>query len=929
MRLTAYLLSAATIAIAAPALAQQAPADPAVAAPQAPAAATDQADTAPASAGDIVITATRRSERLSNVPIAVSAVGTEALQNSGATDIRQLTQLAPSLLVSSTGSEANASARIRGIGTVGDNPGLESSVAVFIDGVYRSRTGSGLNDLGEVDRIEVLRGPQGTLSGRNSTAGVINILTKLPSQDFGGYAEATYGNYNALRAAGAITGPIIKDKLAFRIDGVASKRDGFLNDVINKTDYNNRNRYFVRGQLLFEPSADVSFRLIGDYTYRNEKCCGAVYVNTAEKIDPTPGVPGDFAINPAGNRIVQVMQSLGAVFPSAGDPYNRQIANSPGRAYSTKTKDYGASGQLDWNLGGASLTSITAYREYKSGGAADIDYGNLDIGYRPDDGNAYRQFHTFTQEVRLNGEALGGKLNWLVGGYYSHENLEVVDNLKFGSQYGAFAACRIVATINPAAGLRNPTNPGCLSAGGRATLLGQIPGSTPAFGALTPSVVAGIDRLSTLNNLGSIRDVYDQKSENYAFFTHNIFKITDKLSITGGLRYTHEKKDFNATFNNNNTVCPAQQAPLALGGLGGIVGSTTIPASLQQLVGGIITLTCTGNSTSLLTGVTPRDSLSQGEFTGTGVISYKPYDSTLLYASYSRGYKAGGYNLDRSDLTANVFSTPTAANASNLRFDPETVNAYEVGVKYTSGKFTMNVAGFRSEFKNFQLNTFNGQNYIVQNIGSCSTSLNGADRDNSAATGACTSGVKYGVLSQGFELELGFYPVRNFTVNMGYTFADTHYRNNLVGSDSGQPLDNALFLLSGSQLSNAPRHVVTSSASWTPELGSSGISGLVYVDSRMTSDYNTGSDLFAEKAQDGFVLLNARIGIRGPKQAWALELWGQNLTNTQYSQVAFNAPFQGSGSQSQVQAFGGTGNQIFAAFIAEPRTYGVTLRTRF
>ena len=118
--------------------------------------------------GDIVVTATRRSQRLSSVPIAVSAYGTVALQNSGATDIRQMTQLAPSLLVSSTGSEANATARIRGIGTVGDNPGLESSVAVFIDGVYRSRTGSGLNDLGEVERIEVLRGPQGTLSGRNS-----------------------------------------------------------------------------------------------------------------------------------------------------------------------------------------------------------------------------------------------------------------------------------------------------------------------------------------------------------------------------------------------------------------------------------------------------------------------------------------------------------------------------------------------------------------------------------------------------------------------------------------------------------------------------------------------------------------------------------------------------------------------------------------
>jgi iron complex outermembrane recepter protein len=159
--------------------------------------------------GDIVVTATRRSQRLSSVPIAVSAYGTVALQNSGATDIRQMTQLAPSLLVSSTGSEANATARIRGIGTVGDNPGLESSVAVFIDGVYRSRTGSGLNDLGEVERIEVLRGPQGTLSGRNSSAGAISIYTKYPQFKYGGYGEVSYGNYNAVRVAGAVTGPVI------------------------------------------------------------------------------------------------------------------------------------------------------------------------------------------------------------------------------------------------------------------------------------------------------------------------------------------------------------------------------------------------------------------------------------------------------------------------------------------------------------------------------------------------------------------------------------------------------------------------------------------------------------------------------------------------------------------------------------------------
>ena len=193
MRTTALGVSIAMAVVAAPAFAQDAPADETV----------DDSDNTP-----IIVTAQGRSQLLSDVPVAISAVNAETLQNSGANDIRQLNQVAPSLLVSSTGSEANGSARIRGIGTVGDNPGLESSVPVFIDGVYRSRSGIGLNELGEIDRVEVQRGPQGTLGGRNSSAGLISIYSKKPEFDFGANGEITYGNYDFLRFTGSVTGPI-------------------------------------------------------------------------------------------------------------------------------------------------------------------------------------------------------------------------------------------------------------------------------------------------------------------------------------------------------------------------------------------------------------------------------------------------------------------------------------------------------------------------------------------------------------------------------------------------------------------------------------------------------------------------------------------------------------------------------------------------
>ncbi|HEX9932022.1 MAG TPA: TonB-dependent receptor plug domain-containing protein, partial [Allosphingosinicella sp.] len=371
-----WLLSAGLFAMATPAWAQPQPVQP----DQQPAptdspteqGAVQEADETEGGAPDIVVTAQGRRQVLQDVPLAVSAVSGETLQNSGATDIRQLNQLAPSLLVSSTGTEANASPRIRGIGTVGDNPGLESSVAVFIDGVYRSRAGVGLNELGEIERIEVLRGPQGTLFGRNASAGLIHILSARPEREFGGNVELTYGNYDFMRGQIGLTGPIGAN-MAFRIDAVGVRRDGFY-DVINAANgteerVNNRNRLFTRGQLLFEPNDALSIRLIGDYTTRDESCCGAVYISTAETFDPTPGNPGDYSVA-ASNRIVDVMTSLGAIFPP--DPFEREIAITPGRTYRGNTTDWGVSGQIDYDLGGARLTSITAYRDYKSEQPGDV-----------------------------------------------------------------------------------------------------------------------------------------------------------------------------------------------------------------------------------------------------------------------------------------------------------------------------------------------------------------------------------------------------------------------------------------------------------------------------------------------------------------------------------------------------------------------------
>ena len=880
--------------------------------------------------GIIIVTATRRPSPLSDVPIAVSAVSAQAMQNSGASDIRALNQLAPSLLVSSTGSEANASARVRGIGTVGDNPGLESSVALFIDGVYRSRTGAGLNELGEIERVEVLRGPQGTLFGRNASAGMINVISKAPEFKLGGKAEITYGNYDYWRLAGRITGPV-SDKLALSLDGVWSKRDGFY-DLVDTSgnkvgETNDRDRYFVRGQALLEPNDALSIRLIGDYTNRDESCCGAAYIETRER---RPVAGGGYSTAPT-NRIASLLTQLGSVFPT--DPYDRELTITPGRDYVSKVRDWGLSGEINYDLGGAKLTSITAYRDYKSQDYGDYDYSGADLLYR--DPNTYRQFRTFTQELRAQGSAFGEVLDWLVGGYYAHEKLTLEDNIVFGEDYGAFATCRLLlgagATPSALAPFIDPAQQRCLTPTGRAA-------ATGSFGALAPLLNPALDALYNIGEVGDVSSRYHQKSENWALFTHNIFHLAKQLDLTLGLRYTHERKRFSADFENNNAVCSALQARSAGPDLyevaTGQIPGVPLGSNGANLAGGILTLGCLGNSSTGLNALNLNDKISNGEFSGTAVLSWKPLDEMLIYGSYSKGYKAGGYNLDRFQLGSTglnpvpaVFSPRSNADVTSLRFAAEKVDAFEVGLKYTQPKWSVNIAAFRQEFKNFQLNTFNGTSFVVQNINGCDGSL--------SAGRTCDSGdVGPGLISQGVELELAASPVRNVRLAGGLTYARAKFANRLVGSGDGSvPLDPALFLLPGSINSQAPEVVTTVSASWTPEIGSAGLSALFYIDGRMTSDFNTGSDLFPEKRQDGYAVFNARVGIRGPQQRWAVEFWGQNIFNQDYTQVAFSSPLQSSSPATSTTGQFALGapmaNQLISAYLAEPRTYGITLRGSF
>jgi iron complex outermembrane recepter protein len=847
--------------------------------------------------GEIIVTATKREQALSDVPIAVSAVSGEQLEAAGITDVRALQSLSPSLVLTSSASEAAGTvARIRGIGTTGDNPGLESAVAIFIDGVYRSRNNLGLTELGEVERIEVLRGPQGTLFGRNASAGLINVVTVGPKFEFGGYADATYGNYNAIRVAGGVTGPIIGDTVAARLDAVYFSRDGFFDDAVTGQDYNNRNRYLVRGQILAEPADGLSIRFIADYSNRKEDCCAAAVLVRG----PTAGI-----IEALGGRL-----SSGG--PANTSPYDRISATTPGISFQTDVEEWGVSAEANWDFGAATMTSITAYRDWQALRGQDADFTSLSIFERPDNGQ-FQQFRTFSQELRFNGTAFEDRLDWLFGAYYANEKLTLNDELRYGSAYMNFANCLIASNLAGALGAASLVSPGaagCMNA----TVAGAI-AANPLVPAATRGVVAlfaglqpglGVGGHSALNiaaggnpaatlNLTGIRDRHNQTSNNWALFTHNVFSITDSLKLTVGVRYTSEKKEYAGVNTSTNGICRT----LATSAFASLSGAA---CALNNLLDGSYT-----------------SERKETEWTGTGVLSYKVNDDLLTYASFSKGYKGGGYNLDRSGLALNSSLGATAGlypllNSTNplvsrdtLQFDPEKVDAYELGAKYSTSFFSVNAALFYQKFTNFQLNTFNGINFIVANLPE--------------------------VKSKGVELEVFASPVDGLLIGGGFTLADSKYGDDLTTPLTGaafappsaaNPAGGALFRLPGARLTNAPLYTLSFNAGYTGDLADTGMQYFINGDMRYQSELNSGSDLDIEKTQEGYALVNGRIGIKNADDLWSVELWVRNLFDKDATQVNFDAPLQGSGGRQAL-----VNTQTFNGFLNEPRTFGVTVRTKF
>ena len=631
---------------------------------------------------EIIVTASRRAQTLQDTPIAVSVTSAETIEEAQIRDLIDLQSVVPSLRVQQSNNSGATNFFIRGFGNGANNPGIEPSVGVFVDGVYRSRSAAQITDLPNIERIEVLRGPQSTLFGKNASAGVISVVTQKPQFEFSGSAQLVYGNFDQKVAKADVTGPIIADLLAFSLAGNYNKRDGYFRVVnLDNARINDRDRWDARAQLLFTPGEDLEIRLIGDYSKIDELCCG-----TANLLyGPTA---------PALNALAGTV----AVVPNAPFADRTRLNRLP----TNDIENYGGSGHIDYTLGNVTLSSITAYRELRSRTVDDGDFTQVDI---IGSATAVTKIDTFTQELRATSN-FDGPVNFLLGGYYFDEDIDFTNTLALGADARRYV--NLLAGGSPTTSFLNTIE----------TLTGNPAGSFFATGT-------------------GISDAFTLKNRSYSAFGTVDFKPFDRLTLTGGFNYTKDKKD--AT---SNVVATERFSAVDLVALGVRIGvpATAAATSANPLLAlqPLQFLPPFLNFPNAVEDGRTRDS----DWSYTLRAAFEVNDRLNVYATYATGFKASSFNLSRdarptaADFIPGSPAQRPVPGASPIRdaglalpnlttgsrfAGPEESTVYELGIKGNYRVATFNFAVFQQEIEGFQENTFTGRGYLLTNAGKQST----------------------------------------------------------------------------------------------------------------------------------------------------------------------------------------------------------------
>jgi len=833
----------------------------------------------------ITVTSQKRVQNLQEVPVAVTAVNGETLASEAITDVFDLQANVPGLSVYQSQNATQASFSIRGVGTAAQNFGLESSVGLYVDGVYRSRQNAMINNYVDVEAVEVLRGPQGTLFGKNTPMGAINVRTVAPSHDGAdAFIELGVGNYGLTNFAGASSFSAIEDLLAFRVTGFGTQRDGTVSDIEHgKNTLNDRNRYGVRAQALYTPFDDLRLLFIADYSEIDEACCASG--PTANNFQAS-GIPGKL-----GSDTLFSSPLFNATIIKAEDFHNRKTALS--YLPQSTMEDSGLSAEVTWNINdNVTLTSLSAYRDFSSYDNIDADFASVNLIGKTNDATQ----NSFSQELRLNYSDT--KLNVIGGIYYFTQEIKALGTTTMEDDMNSYVLNGIYG------GQINPVLQG----------INQI--SAMTNGLIAPAAQA--------MGLSAFKDSSVQDHKSYAVFGQVDYKLTDEFTLTAGLRYTDESKELHSTFTEN--YASGATHPTTLTTIGSpAFPETIVPGSvlysagaagiaLQMIQSGMIPLGTpafiqaiqtfapfqaegwAGQSLAAATRARANieETLDDSQVSGTIKLSYQPNIDSLIYASYGTGYKSGGTNTDRIDTSFDPL------------FEAETSSSFELGFKkdFPAQALRLNVAAHITEVEDFQKSTYAGTGFNLQNAGDYDTS--------------------------GVEIEGVWLPTDNMTVTFAYAYINAEYASFDKGAcwiatpwntgeiPPGQESDNPAVPnpycnQAGNQPIQQPKNTALLQLAQDFEL-TDNIYGSASI------DYNYIDSFYSEASNDPLSeidasgLVNARVMLTFDEYDFDLLFWGRNITDEES---------KSSGAPATLQ----DGKLI--NFYTEPATYGVTFKKHF
>lgn len=386
----------------------------------------------PVESDEIIVTATKTGQTITQVPVSVGVITGETIRSTGATNFSELATLLPSVVFSSQQSPVQSNVGIRGVTTAGGSAALEPSVGIYVDGVFTDRTSIGIGDFNDIAAVEVLRGPQSTLFGNASPAGIINFVTRRPEKEFGGDIQATYGNFDRIQVAGTVTGPLVKDALFGRVSAYYHKRDGYLNNLIGP-DSNNQNSMGVRGRLLFDNGGRATLLATAEYSRSRQDCCLPVFDNVPEALYQR------FATASANFPYV----GTGVAFPR--DQLKSQVVAADGlNTYDQDLIAFSLDGRLDLGSG-HELLSIFSFRDIEQRSIADIDFTGLNLLTFP---GIVRTNQQISQEIRITSPS-EKPFSWLAGAYYFRKDVTEVSALLINTQLAALLGGNAVAQFSP------------------------------------------------------------------------------------------------------------------------------------------------------------------------------------------------------------------------------------------------------------------------------------------------------------------------------------------------------------------------------------------------------------------------------------------------------------------------------------------------